>query len=172
MHLKWTLDFDIEESPISSVWISFPNLRLHFFNRQILFCMASIFGCSLQTDQAIAVMSRPSIAKVLVELDVSKKYPSKIWIGYEVKGYFQKVDFENFLIFCSFCKMHGHGVNDCFRKHPNLHTAKNSVKQLNEVVEQDVSILILVGNSSQQLEEDPTPLVHIDAINFDTLNHE
>jgi len=41
------------------------------------------------------------MAKVLVELDVSKKHPNEIWIGYEVKGYFQKVDFKNLPIFCS-----------------------------------------------------------------------
>ncbi|PKU74019.1 hypothetical protein MA16_Dca011875 [Dendrobium catenatum] len=66
------------------------NLRLHLFNRQILFSMASIFGRPLQTDQATTVVSRLSISRVLVELDVFKKHPSEIWIGSKVKGYFQK----------------------------------------------------------------------------------
>ncbi|XP_028549339.1 receptor-like protein 43 [Dendrobium catenatum] len=79
MHiLKWTPNFDVrEESPIAP------------------------------TDQATASMSRPSVARVLVELDVS----NEVWIGSEMKGYFQKVEFENLPIFCTFCKMHGHAVN-------------------------------------------------------------
>ncbi|KAI0511101.1 hypothetical protein KFK09_011723 [Dendrobium nobile] len=133
--LKWTPDFDVrEESPIAPVWISFPNLRLHFFNQQILFGMASIFGRPLQTDQATATVSRPSVARVLVELDVSKKHPTEIWIGSENKGYFQKIDFKNLPIFCSYCKMHGHGVNECFRKHPHLRPDKKSVKESIEII--------------------------------------
>ncbi|KAI0513408.1 hypothetical protein KFK09_009428 [Dendrobium nobile] len=131
--LKWTPDFDVrEESPIAPVWISFPNLRLHFFNHQILFGLASIFGRPLQTDQATASVSHPSMAWVLIELDVSKKHPTEIWIGSEMKGYFQKVEFENLPIFCSFCKMHGHGVNQCFRKNPNLRAGKNILKNSND----------------------------------------
>ncbi|KAL0926137.1 hypothetical protein M5K25_004531 [Dendrobium thyrsiflorum] len=85
--LKWTPDFDVrEESPIALVWISFPNLRLHFYNNQVLFALASIFGRPLQTDQATSVISRPSVARVLVELDVSKKHPKEVWLGSEING--------------------------------------------------------------------------------------
>ncbi|KAI0530805.1 hypothetical protein KFK09_000353 [Dendrobium nobile] len=92
--LKWTPNFDVrEESPIAPVWISFLNLHLHFFNHQILFGLASVFGRPLQTDQATASVSQPSVARVLVELDVSKKHPTEVWIGFEMKGYFQKLEF-------------------------------------------------------------------------------
>ncbi|PKU80089.1 hypothetical protein MA16_Dca021716 [Dendrobium catenatum] len=102
--LKWTPDFDVrEESPIAL------------------------------TDHATASVSRPSVARVLVELDVSKKYPNEIWIGSKVKVYFQKVELENLPIFCSFCKMHGHAVNECFKKFPNLRVDKMSIKQSDEV---------------------------------------
>ncbi|PKU63474.1 hypothetical protein MA16_Dca022125 [Dendrobium catenatum] len=76
------------ESPITPVWIYFLNLMLHFFNRQILFGMASIFGRPLQMDQAITAVSRLSVARVLVELDFSQKHPTEKWIGSTVKGYF------------------------------------------------------------------------------------
>ncbi|KAI0492514.1 hypothetical protein KFK09_026787 [Dendrobium nobile] len=81
---------------------------------------------SLQTDQATASLSRPSMVTVLVELDVSKKHPQKIWFGSELMGYFQKVEFENLPTFCSHCRMHGHGINECFRLHPNLRKDKGT----------------------------------------------
>ncbi|PKU87424.1 hypothetical protein MA16_Dca008520 [Dendrobium catenatum] len=127
--LKWTPDFDVHhESPIVPVWVSFPNLRLHFFNSQVLFGLASILGRPLQTDQATASVSRPSVARILVEVDISKKFPNEIWLGSELNGYFQKVEFENFPIFCMHCKMHGHNMNDCFKLHPNLKISKEQIK--------------------------------------------
>ncbi|PKU81364.1 hypothetical protein MA16_Dca017402 [Dendrobium catenatum] len=127
--LKWTPDFDVRhESPIVPVWVSFPNLRLHFFNSQVLFGLASILGRPLQTDQATASVSHPSVARILVEVDISKKFPNEIWLGSELNGYFQKVEFENFPIFCMHCKMHGHNMNDCFKLHPNLKKPKEQIK--------------------------------------------
>ncbi|KAL0925310.1 hypothetical protein M5K25_003631 [Dendrobium thyrsiflorum] len=129
--LKWTPDFDVrEESPIAPVWISFPNLRLHFFNNQVLFALASIFGRPLQTDQATSLITRPSVARVLVELDVSKKQPKEVWLGSEMNGYFQKVVFENLPSFCAHCKMHGHLMSDCFILHPTLRNIKDRGQKL------------------------------------------
>ncbi|KAI0511113.1 hypothetical protein KFK09_011736 [Dendrobium nobile] len=132
--LKWSPDFDVwEEPPIAPVWIAFPNLRLYFFNSHILFGLASVFGRPLQTDQATASLSRPSVARVLVELDVTKKHPHEIWLGSEMNGYFQKVEIEYLPIFCSHCKKHGHEINECFRLHPNLRKDK-SLPKVNENV--------------------------------------
>ncbi|XP_028552313.1 uncharacterized protein LOC114580043 [Dendrobium catenatum] len=119
--LKWTPFFDIhEESPIVPVWISFPNLRLHFFNPQVLHALGSVFGRPLQTDQATASRTRPSVARVLVEVDISKKFAKEIWVGSRDFGYMQKVEFEKVADFCTHCKMHGHGAVDCFKLHPDL----------------------------------------------------
>ncbi|PKU72358.1 hypothetical protein MA16_Dca006358 [Dendrobium catenatum] len=127
--LKWTPDFDVrEESPIAS------------------------------TDQATVSISQPSVARVLVELDVSKKYANEIWIGFEVKGYFQKVEFKNLPIFCSFCKMHCHVVNECFKKFPNLRADKKYVKQSDEVCcdeKEKENSMELIGDRSSPLEMVP-----------------
>ncbi|KAL0926181.1 hypothetical protein M5K25_002387 [Dendrobium thyrsiflorum] len=122
MHiLKWTPFFDIqEESPIVPVWISFPNLRLHIFNPKVLHALGSVFGWPLQTDQAIASRTRPSLARVLVEVDITKKNAKEIWVGSKAFGYLQKVEFEKIPDFCSHCKMHGHALHECFKLHPNL----------------------------------------------------
>ncbi|KAI0498485.1 hypothetical protein KFK09_019373 [Dendrobium nobile] len=119
--LKWTPFFDIkEESPIVPIWISFPNLRLHFFNQKVLHALGSIFGRPLQKDQATASCTRPSMARILIEVDITKKHLKKIWVGSKAYGYMQKVEFEKVPEFCSHCKMHGHAPSDCFKLHPEL----------------------------------------------------
>ncbi|PKU67532.1 hypothetical protein MA16_Dca022886 [Dendrobium catenatum] len=124
--LKWTPFFDIkEESPIVPIWISFPNLRLHFFNPKVLHALGTIFGRPLQTDQATASRTRHSVARVLVEVDISKKHPKEVWVGSKAYGYLQKAEFEKIPDFCTHCKIHGHANMDCFKIHPELKKSEN-----------------------------------------------
>ncbi|PKU86801.1 hypothetical protein MA16_Dca025401 [Dendrobium catenatum] len=119
--LKWSPDFDINsESPICPAWISLPNLRIHFYNHTVLQAIGSIFGRPLQVDQATANRSRPSVARILVEMDITKECPKEIWLGSEINGYTQKVEIEIFPIFCSHCKLHGHDTSNCFILNPSL----------------------------------------------------
>ncbi|PKU59624.1 hypothetical protein MA16_Dca027806 [Dendrobium catenatum] len=135
--LKWTPFFDIhEESPIIPIWIPFSNLRLHFFNPQVLHALGSVFGRPLQTDQATASRTRPSVARVLVEVDISKKHPKEVWVGSKAFSYMQKIEFEKVSDFCSLCKIHGHAMSDCFRLHPEL---KKSVKSTAEIADSPIN---------------------------------
>ncbi|KAH0464982.1 hypothetical protein IEQ34_005085 [Dendrobium chrysotoxum] len=59
----------------------FPNLRAHLFSPHILHGLGSLFGLPLKIDNATVVGSRPSVARVLVELDITKSYPEAVWIG-------------------------------------------------------------------------------------------
>ncbi|KAI0492030.1 hypothetical protein KFK09_026295 [Dendrobium nobile] len=125
--LKWTPFFDVkEESSIVPIWISFPNLRLHFFNSKVLHALGAIFGRPLQTDQATASRTRPSVARVLVEVDITVKHAKEVWVGSKSFGYLQKVEFEKVPDFCSHCKAHGHAISDCFKLHPELKKASNN----------------------------------------------
>ncbi|KAI0513576.1 hypothetical protein KFK09_009601 [Dendrobium nobile] len=134
--LKWMPFFDVhEESPIVSIWISFPNLRLHFFNPQVLHVFGSIFGRPLQTDQVTESRTRPSVARVLVEVDISKKHPKEVWVGLKAFGYLQKVEFEKVSDFCSHCKIHSHAISNCFKLHPELKkSSKPSVEKVDSPV--------------------------------------
>lgn len=76
--LKWSHLFDINpESPIVSFCISLPHLRFHLMNHHIIFVVGSIFGRPLQIDQATASLTRLSVARVSVELDVTKFFLRK-----------------------------------------------------------------------------------------------
>ncbi|KAI0491773.1 hypothetical protein KFK09_026033 [Dendrobium nobile] len=74
----------------------------------------------LQTDQATASCTRPSVARILLEIDISKNHPKEIWVGSKAFGYMQKVEFDNITDFCPQCKMHGHAQKDYFILHPEL----------------------------------------------------
>ncbi|KAI0511114.1 hypothetical protein KFK09_011737 [Dendrobium nobile] len=85
---------------------------------------------------ATANRSRPSVARVLVEIDITKKHPKEIWIGSDKCGYLQKVDYEKVLDFCLHCKIHGHAIQECFVAHPHLKKQSEGIpKKVDLVVE-------------------------------------
>ncbi|PKU65710.1 hypothetical protein MA16_Dca009747 [Dendrobium catenatum] len=72
--VKWSPDLDVEvDSPIMPIWVSFPLMRPHLFSPRILSSLGSLFGHPLKSDMATASGSHPSMARILVELDVTKK---------------------------------------------------------------------------------------------------
>ncbi|KAI0507098.1 hypothetical protein KFK09_013216 [Dendrobium nobile] len=111
---KWLPYMDIGvESPVVPIWVSFHLLRPHLFSPRILHGLGLIFGKPLKIDTATAIGSRTSLARVLVELDVTKSYPARVWLGPESSGYVQHVALEDFPSFCSSCKKFGHFSGNC-----------------------------------------------------------
>ncbi|KAI0501871.1 hypothetical protein KFK09_016816 [Dendrobium nobile] len=118
---KWSHILEIGcESPVIPIWISFPKLRPHLFTPRILHALGSMFGNPLKVDSATSAGSRPSLARVLVELDVTRTYPKHIWLGPEDSGYIQNVQFEIFPDFCESCKCLGHLKGHCAPYAKNL----------------------------------------------------
>ncbi|KAI0494656.1 hypothetical protein KFK09_024798 [Dendrobium nobile] len=128
--VKWTHHLDVEvDSPIVPIWISFPLLRPHFFSPRILFGLGSLFGRPLKSDLATASGSRPSMARILVELDVTKKHAEKVWVGSVESGYVQTVIFDEIPSFCTHCLSLGHSKEACSILHPNRIVSKTGIAQ-------------------------------------------
>ena len=124
--VKWSpYSHLMKESPIASVWIAFPYLPAYCFEKSMLFALTSAYGNPLKLDEATANLSRPSVARVLVEVDVSKKYKDRIWIGTEKVGFFQRAVFENMPKYCNYCYKMGHEMNECYVKAPSLKESQN-----------------------------------------------
>ena len=67
---KWSPQFRCnEESPVVPVWITLPYLPVH-----LVYCKSALFsiGKPLWVDHATATLNRPTVARVLVECDVSQ----------------------------------------------------------------------------------------------------
>ncbi|KAL0910455.1 hypothetical protein M5K25_021440 [Dendrobium thyrsiflorum] len=85
------LFFDLKPSTfcgLPSLWIS----------EEEILALAAPLQFAL-VDNATSIGSRPSVVRVLVELDIIKKYPDKVWLGPEKLGYIQLVNMEDFLPF-------------------------------------------------------------------------
>ncbi|WMV51731.1 hypothetical protein MTR67_045116 [Solanum verrucosum] len=106
---KWDPMFDPEEETTMAVaWISFPSLSPNFFCEEAIFSLAAAVGKPLQVDVATKNKTRPSCARVKVEVDllggidddsnevheiqgnkvITEKLSTKAW----VEGRFKNVD--------------------------------------------------------------------------------
>lgn len=119
---KWTTNFRCyEESPIVPVWVSFPFLPIHYIQcKPALISIASAIGKPLRVDHATTAVIRPSVARVLIEYDVSRPPVPRIWIGAGDSGFWQEVIFEQIPAYCASCKHHGHSTEECFLANPGL----------------------------------------------------
>nr|XP_027109270.1 uncharacterized protein LOC113729143 [Coffea arabica] len=79
---KWTPEFKVtSESTHAPVWVALEHLPIHFFDKVSLFSIVAAIGSPLQVDAATANLVRPSVARICIDLDISRDLPSRIWIG-------------------------------------------------------------------------------------------
>ncbi|EOY02235.1 Uncharacterized protein TCM_011922 [Theobroma cacao] len=118
---KWSPEFEAEkESPVVPVWISFPNLKAHLYEKFALLLIAKTIGRPLFVDEATAKGSRPSVARVCAEYDCRKPPINQVWIvtqkretGTVTNGYAQKVEFSQMPAYCDHCCHVGHNETNC-----------------------------------------------------------
>lgn len=133
---KWTLSFHVtKESSLVLVWFSLPSLPIHLFDKYSLFSIVNPLGKPIFIDAATANLSRPSVARICVEVDLLRPLPSWVWIGTENsnEGFWQQLQIENLPQYCSNCCHLGHSSIACNKD-------------------------VLAGISSQQLGKDHMPL--------------
>ncbi|KAL0906063.1 hypothetical protein M5K25_024525 [Dendrobium thyrsiflorum] len=170
---KWSALFDVSvESPIVPIWVSFPNLWPHLFSPRILHGLGSIFGRPLRLDNATANGSRPSVPRVLVELDITKRYPDRVWLGSDSVGYVQVVEMEEFSSYCVHCKSLGHLKAECHILHPNLKSVSVHVSNkplevcgdVSGIPNDDVNVGLTQTNELNPVAQATTGLAPIDQV--------
>ncbi|KAL0289913.1 UNVERIFIED_CONTAM: LINE-1 reverse transcriptase [Sesamum radiatum] len=115
---KWSPDFDPQtESPIAPVWIKLPGLPVHLFEKNALFTFAAKIGKPLRMDEPTADLSRPDLARVCVEIDLTAPKVQAVHLQINGKTYRQQVVYENCPPYCIFCNHLGHDMSVCISKH-------------------------------------------------------
>ncbi|XP_027155307.1 uncharacterized protein LOC113755505 [Coffea eugenioides] len=111
---KWSPTFSANiESSIVPVWIRLPFLPVHLFGKEPLFSIARLVGEPLRLDASTATLSRPSVARICVEVDLLQSLPQRVWIWNGSTGFWQKVEYESLPDYCESCRKLGHSASSC-----------------------------------------------------------
>ncbi|KAL9685017.1 hypothetical protein QQ045_022463 [Rhodiola kirilowii] len=111
---RWTDYNPRKESTSISKWIRLPGLPMQMFDRAILRSIVSTFANFVDSDPKTKEMDSLNYARGCVEIDVTKKLPSSVWINLPGQGGFaQSIVVEGGLKYSSKCKIHGHEYSNC-----------------------------------------------------------
>ncbi|XP_059314189.1 uncharacterized protein LOC132064994 [Lycium ferocissimum] len=134
---KWTTDFKLDkETSLAMVWITLPEFPWHYFEWDALRRIVDPIGALIITDKATLSKTRPTTAKVKVEIDLTRPLRHEVMIktndstGKEVIIP-QRIKYETIPEYCNHCKIQGHCENKCRILHPEL---RKNVKMLITVV--------------------------------------
>ncbi|CAI9112842.1 OLC1v1013336C1 [Oldenlandia corymbosa var. corymbosa] len=112
--LKWQPRFKFEEDPpIVPIWVSLHELPLEWTHPSVLYSIASAVGKPLQVDALTLNLTRPSVARFCVEVDLLKELPKSIRIGKKGKKFEQFYTYEYVPAYCQSCCKIGHKAIDC-----------------------------------------------------------
>ncbi|KAF9600727.1 hypothetical protein IFM89_011414 [Coptis chinensis] len=114
------------------VWVRFPGLSLEYWEVKNLLAMGKTLGRPMHVDETTAMRKLGYFASVLVDIDLSKKIPDKIWVESKNYGvaFWQEVRLGKLPDYCTHCKGVGHMVSSCrFLKKDLAQTGKTVVAQ-------------------------------------------
>ncbi|KAG5615511.1 hypothetical protein H5410_015335 [Solanum commersonii] len=102
---KWSPTFrPEEETPIVPIWIFLPELPWHCYHKDIFSALLSPIGKVLYLDTASIQKTRGSVARVKVQIDLTKERPPHVWMGLNEEdlniGRWQTVEYEYILDYC------------------------------------------------------------------------
>nr|XP_033516045.1 uncharacterized protein LOC117280437 [Nicotiana tomentosiformis] len=116
----WTLFFNPkEETTRAWVWISLPGLPPDLFTKTALLSIDSAVGKPMAIDKATHDKSRPSTARVKVELDMLDKNSNRVRLQYldtksgKISEHFQDFVYDNLPSYYICCKRQGHNEKLC-----------------------------------------------------------
>ncbi|KAL3619920.1 hypothetical protein CASFOL_034832 [Castilleja foliolosa] len=135
---RWHRKYDFsKDSTIVPVWVSMPKLPIEFMNPAILEKIGNVLGKFLCIDERNTKLTNSFRARICVEMDVTRELLTEIFIGDpNEEGYWQPLEYEGNLSFCSHCGLLGHTQGIC-RKMRTTHqnTATNNEKGLQKPIQ-------------------------------------
>ncbi|KAL9664996.1 hypothetical protein QQ045_020405 [Rhodiola kirilowii] len=117
---RYTPDYNPRrESTTTTKWVRLPGLHPDFVTRNYVAGIMNYFGYFLDLDDRSKACSKLRFARAYVEIDVSKPIPVEVRITLsDGRMFWQKIEIEGNLSFCSHCNIHGHTLAECRRKKP------------------------------------------------------
>ncbi|CAH9134910.1 unnamed protein product [Cuscuta epithymum] len=129
--LSEDFSFEDEEFLKVPIWVKFPKLPWKLWNDEAMSEVASMVGIPLTTDKITQEKTNYNIARVLIEVDVSKPPQLSFPIRLSFRKIFkQTVVYETFPNYCFQCKEYGHHPFICKKLAPTVQNVSKETEKL------------------------------------------
>ncbi|KAH0671069.1 hypothetical protein KY289_025562 [Solanum tuberosum] len=166
--MKWSTTFKLNsDHSLAPVWVNLLDLKWHLFEWDAICRILEPIGAPLLLDKATLTKTRPTIAKVRVEIDLTKLLIDEVILEITNRDGLteminQIIEYETIPTFCSHRKMQGHRDENCRKLHPNLQTneAENTLSEQKTMqattnVEVTTDTTNLLDSTTQNTNESP-----------------
>ncbi|XP_058775694.1 uncharacterized protein LOC131649972 [Vicia villosa] len=123
---EWRPDYNVKEDMLRTlpIWVTLPKFPLHLWGPRSLNKIGSMIGIPLVTDECRAHKLRVSYARILVEVDITRKLIHEITIkDLEGRKIRQPIEYEWRPKFCEKCQKGARG----FERPPSYHRKCNMI---------------------------------------------
>lgn len=105
------------EVTTTTKWFRLPNLPPHFFHRSYIGAIINSFASFLDIDARTKACATLRYARACAEIDVIQPIPDSVWIALpDGQGFWQPIEIEGNIKYCSHCRIHGHEFAECRKK--------------------------------------------------------
>ncbi|XP_026399625.1 uncharacterized protein LOC113295511 [Papaver somniferum] len=152
---KWIANFPPEyhRTSCANIWVHLPGLILEYWDEQTLFTIFEALGTPVKVDEATLNFESGLYARVLVNIDLEKKVPHKLWIKTKLGGFMQNVLLTNLPKFFHHCKIVGRLQSECIVKKV-AQEASNQQNNINSPLFGSTSMKIQDKYDSKQVHEE------------------
>jgi hypothetical protein len=124
---QWTKDFKYQTQKQThvSLWIRLVELPQEYWRERTLKEIASAVGTPIDIDGPTRNRTFGHYARILVDIDLSKKLYDEILVEREDFAFKVEVQYERMPLFCQHCHSIGHNISSCRWLHPQPPKDKN-----------------------------------------------
>ncbi|XP_026419616.1 uncharacterized protein LOC113315568 [Papaver somniferum] len=169
---NWIPNFRPENQRTSKamVWVHYRGLSLEYWDEETLFTIIRAIGTPIKVDAATLQYQSGYYAKVLIEIDLAKTIPNKLWIITKYGAFSQGVTLTKIPKFCTKCKIVGHHPHVPMENHSTEVTEINSdMNVINSTVDIKVThnpFEVLQENDNELTEPEDGEIKEINATNL------
>ncbi|KAL9689838.1 hypothetical protein QQ045_010229 [Rhodiola kirilowii] len=140
-----------KESSTTTKWVRLPGIHPGFVTRNYVASIVNSFGFFLDLDERSKACATLKYVRACVELDVCSPIPDEVRITIsDGRVFWQRIEVEGNLAYCTYCKVHGHDMSMCRKKHGTENEPKEQPSMHIQKERKSVEVTIQNSHANQK----------------------
>ncbi|MCH81555.1 hypothetical protein A2U01_0002345, partial [Trifolium medium] len=164
----WSRDFNpkLQNNTSVQVWVRIYGLSQEYWQKNILFTIASSIGTPICTDAATAKPMHErtfgQFVRVLVDIDLLQPLRYKLLVERKGFAFFVDLDYEHIPDFCNNCKVIGHQIENCKRRNKEEEMKTNQDNTTKKKSSSDPKPVFVQVNDGRKQQDKTNEVINVE----------